>query len=237
MTGAAPDTLGPRRILGVLVPYFNTVVQPELDDLRPDGVTNQTARFTLDAKVLEDLAAVAERLVACGPQALLVALATESFPNGLATLRRAADDLAARSGLPVFTASHATQAALRGLGASRLGVVTPFDDAANARVREAFEAAGFTVASIAGLGCSDLAAIGRSSAADVHRVFDEVDRPVVEALVQVGTGLPVLRLVEELERARRKPVVACNAALYWQALRETGIADKIRGFGRLLAEL
>ncbi len=43
-------------------------------------------------------------------------------------------------------------------------------------------------------------------------------------------------MVDELENALGKPVVACNAASYWQALREMGIDDKIQGFGRLLAE-
>ncbi len=33
-----------------------------------------------------------------------------------------------------------------------------------------------------------------------------------------------------------KPVVAINTATYWQALRARGIADKIAGFGPLLAE-
>ncbi len=48
--------------------------------------------------------------------------------------------------------------------------------------------------------------------------------------------LPVVHLVDELENALGKPVIACNAASYWQALREMGIDDKIHGFGRLLAE-
>ena len=49
--------------LGVLVPWFNTAVQPELEALRPVGVSNQTARFALDAKVVEALhiASVFER--------------------------------------------------------------------------------------------------------------------------------------------------------------------------------
>ena len=32
-----------------------------------------------------------------------------------------------------------------------------------------------------------------------------------------------------------RPVVTCNAAAYWQALRETGIDDRLDGFGRLFA--
>jgi maleate isomerase len=46
----------------------------------------------------------------------------------------------------------------------------------------------------------------------------------------------VLPLVQELEETLRKPVVACNAASYWQALREIGVRDAVPGFGRLLAE-
>jgi maleate isomerase len=103
-------------------------------------------------------------------------------------------------------------------------------------VRAAFEAADFTVVAIDGLACPSLETIPRASADDVRRVCAAVDRPEVEALVQVGTGLPVVALIDALERAHGKPVIACNAALYWQALRTLGIDDRMPGFGRLLAE-
>ena len=224
------------RVLGVLVPWFNTVVEPDLAALRPAAVTNQTARFTLDAHVVDDIRATATKLLACRPDAFLVALATESFPNGLAMLTRTAEELAQAAGRPVFTASHASQAALRALGARRIAVVTPFDDTSNARVKDAFAAHGFDVVRIAGLACPDLDSIARVPEAEIRRIFRAADHADADALVQVGTGLPVLRLVADLERAHVKPVVACNAALYWQALRETGVADRIAGFGRLLAD-
>ena len=40
----------------------------------------------------------------------------------------------------------------------------------------------------------------------------------------------------ELEAETGKPIVACNAAVYWQALRAIGINDAIAGYGRLLAD-
>jgi maleate isomerase len=230
-----PDTLSPRKILGVLVPYFNTVVQPELDDLRPAGVSNQTARFTLDAAVVQNIREAAEKLTACGPEALLIGLSTEAFPNGLALLAQGAGELHEGTGLPVFTASHATHAALRHLGATRVGVVTPFDAGANEHVRAALESAGFVVTGIQGLACPSPDRIPHAKLSDLRRAFAEADSAAAEALVHVGTGLPVVHLIDELEGNFDKPVVACNAALYWQALRETGIADPIRGFGRLLA--
>jgi maleate isomerase len=37
-----------------------------------------------------------------------------------------------------------------------------------------------------------------------------------------------------LEQQHRKPVIAINTAIYWNALRSNGIEDKIAGFGPLL---
>ena len=57
-----------------------------------------------------------------------------------------------------------------------------------------------------------------------------------DAILQVGTALAVVALIDELERETGKPIVACNVAVYWQTLRAIGIEDRINGFGRLLAE-
>ena len=47
----------------------------------------------------------------------------------------------------------------------------------------------------------------------------------------------VVALLDELESETGKPIVACNAAVYWQTLRAAGITHRIAGFGRLLAEI
>ncbi len=58
----------------------------------------------------------------------------------------------------------------------------------------------------------------------------------VDAIVQVGTNLSMVRLAAAAELWLGKPVIAINTATYWHALRANGIADKIAGFGRLLEE-
>jgi len=223
------------KVIGVLVPFFNTAVEPELADLRPPGVSNQTARFHLDADVLRHVVDAARNLMPCRPDAFIVGLATESFPGGLDFLKQGADAIAEATGTRVFTASHATHAALGHLGVRRIAVVTPFDEGANAHVRAAFAERGFDVVRLYGLACPTLDAIGRTPSEDVRRAFRAADCDAAEAVVQVGTGLPVLPVLQELEETLRKPIIACNAASYWQALRELGVRVPVTGFGRLLA--
>ncbi len=231
------DTLGQRAIFGVLVPYFNTVVEPELAALQPAGVTNQTARFELNAEVLEQVTAAAVGLAACDLSAIAIALSTESIPGGLAVLEQGANEVRERIHKPVFTASHATQDALRAISARRIAVVTPFDDEANHHVRDSLEANGFEVTCVAGLACPSIETIGQTPLPVIRAVFEGLDHSEAEAIVQIGTGLPVLGLIDDLEKSVGKTVVACNAALYWQCLRSAGVDDAIPGWGRLFAEL
>jgi len=62
-----------------------------------------------------------------------------------------------------------------------------------------------------------------------------IDAPDVEAIVASGANLPFARLADEAERWLDKPVLQINATTYWHALRSNGIADKVYGYGSLLA--
>lgn len=61
--------------------------------------------------------------------------------------------------------------------------------------------------------------------------------PDVDALVQVGTNLSMIKTCAQLEKDLGKPVLAINAATYWMALRSLGVNNKISGFGRVFEEL
>ena len=58
----------------------------------------------------------------------------------------------------------------------------------------------------------------------------------VDAIVQVGTNLSMVRLAAAAEIWLGKPVIAINTATYWHALRQNNVMDKIPGLGRLLEE-
>lgn len=231
------DTLGHRHIFGVLVPDMNTVVQPEFDRLRPDGVTNQTNRYAPAPDVVShNIVERAKELLACNVQSLIVGVTTDAAPNGLKALAQRAADLEEAIGLPVTTGSFANFAALRVLEARKIAIVTPFSPELDANVRKGYEDQGFEVTDIQGLSCPTLQDIAQTPLPDIEDLFRRVDAQAADAIVQVGTALPVIGLIEELEQELDRPLVAVNATSYWHALRQAGLADGIEGYGTLLRE-
>lgn len=231
------DTLAPRAIVGVMTPAMNTVVQPELELLRPAGVTNQMQRFRLGGDaVSDDLIDEAQKLMDCNPAALCIGLTTDAGPGGVERLARRCAQLEEVVGVPVLNASAADHAALRAFGAKRVAVVTPFNAEIDQHVKANTEAAGFDVVAIAGTCAPSLPEICETSLDDIRSVFRQVAASDCDAILQVGTALPVVSLIEEMEAEHGKPIVACNAAVYWQTLRAIGITDAVPGFGSLLRQ-
>ena len=232
------DTLAPRGIIGVMTPAMNTVVQPELEMLRPKGVTNQMQRFRLGGeRISEDLIEEAQKLMDCNPAAIAIGLTTDAGPGGVVGLASRCRELAEAVGVPVCNASEADHAALSALGARRVAVVTPFAADVDRTVQANVEEAGFEVVAIKGTEAPSLPAICETPLEDIRNIFHDVAGSDCDAVLQVGTALPVIALLDEIEGEIGKPIVACNAAVYWQTLRAAGIHDRIVGFGRLLAEI
>jgi maleate isomerase len=66
--------------------------------------------------------------------------------------------------------------------------------------------------------------------------IQQLDGDDVDAIVQVGTNLSMIRLAAAAELFLGKPVIAINTATYWHALRACGITDRRAGFGSLLEQ-
>ena len=243
------DALGWRMKFGVIAPSTNTIVQPEFDAMRPEGVTNHFARihipndplrndddFTrLIETVRREIMAAIDRVMTCEPGHLIMGMSSETFWDGLDGSERLRERVEARAGVKVTMGSDAARQALGRHGARRIGVVTPYLPVADQQVRRFFADCGFEVVNLLGLkGASPVlyAHFGEDELRDAIRAVDGLE---VDAIVQVGTNLAMARLADVAEFWLKKPVIAINTATYWWALRANGIADQQRGFGALLA--
>lgn len=247
------DTLGWRRLYGVVTPSTNTVVQPEYDDMRPAGVTNHIARMHIpDDPITSDadfdelirridgaLERAVDRVVTCRPQHLILGISAESiWGGGAAASRRIAERIRARAGdLPVTQAADAIPAALKAFGVRRrIGLLTPYFPTAEKHLQTFFSECGFEIVRAVHLACTSPVLIAHVPRERLQAALHEVDGDDIEAIVQFGANLPMGRVAAEAEGVLGKPVIAVNTATYWHALRSGGIGDKKPGLGRLLAE-
>lgn len=245
------DSLGWRMKFGVIVPSTNTSVQPEYDAMRPPGVTNHTSRIAIpndpvrnddDFNLLiqrikaETITAV-DQVLTCEPDYLILGMSAETFWDGLDGSKALEQKILSRGARGVSLGSDACQAALRAYGGvRRIAVITPYMPVGDAQVHRFFTDCGLEVTTIKGLRCASPVLIAHETQATLRDAILEVDARDVDAIVQVGTNLAMAHLAAEAERWLGKPVLAINTATYWHALRTNGIADKVPGFGRLLAE-
>ena len=244
------DILGWRKKFGVLGPSTNTVVQPEFDDMRPAGVTNHYSRiFTPNAQAVsndtfmagtrvisDNMLDAVESVMTSAPDYLVMGMSAITFYDGIDGANAFESRVANAGGVGVSIGSHATAAALRACGAGTIAFISPYFPAANEQVRRYFEESGFRVAADTCLQCPSWTAIAEVPPERLRSELRQLDSDGVDAIVQVGTNLPMATLAAELEVDLGKPVIAINTATYWHALRANGIDDSISGFGSLLEE-
>lgn len=243
------DVLGYRHCFGVLGPSTNTVVQPDMELMRPVGVTNHYSRiYTPNASAISNetfmagarligqntLDAVSSVMTA-GVDSLVMGMSAVTFFGGVAGAAAFQKTLEDAGGVRASTGSHACHAALQAYGGvRRIAFMSPYFPAANDEVRRYFREAGYDVVRDLCLECPSWTAIARITPALIRDAFQRLDGDDVDAIVQVGTNLSAVRLCAAAELWLGKPVIAINTAIYWHALRMTGIDDKIAGLGRLL---
>ncbi len=259
MTQAQPpgaDALGHRARIGLLVPASNTIAQPELELLAPVGVTNQVARMRptppgkvggnlesyrdgIDAQVPVIAEAISMALHT-KPSALILAHSMDTFRGALDGARMMQERLdACAAGTPMVLPSLAYLAALKALGlgpGARVAAITPYWPPEDAHVDAFFSSAGYKVTRVLGLKRQGAYAIAATTAAEFIAGLRELAKDAPDVIVQPGTNLASVKLAAEASQWLGVPVLPCNTASYWHALRTIGIMDKMHGFGALFSE-
>lgn len=245
------DVQGWRKLLGVVAPSTNTTVQPDMERMRPDGVTNHFSRiFVEDPLALsnDDFIAGTTAIAAntmdavrsvmtCKPDYLVLGMSAITFYGGVQGSRDFKAKVEDVAGVGASTGAESVAAALNAYGGIRnVSFVSPYYPVANAEVRRFLEESGFSVVRDTPLQCQRWTDIAKVTPDRLREVIDYLDGPDVDAIVQVGTNLSMVDLAAEYERKLGKPVIAINTATYWHSLRACGIEDRISGLGRLLQD-
>ncbi len=252
MSQATPsfDALATRAKIAVIVPATNTIVQPEMEAMRPKGVTNHVSRMLLPVRPYDDMQAYRQALdtekgnleealglvMPCEPHAVAHGHSIHSFRGDRARAQAEQDRLEALAGIPFITPSVAVLEGLKAIGdPKRIAVLTPYWPPADALIQEFFVSCGYDVVANHGLKAKGPISVAQFTPEHIMEGFKTLNVAGVDAFVHVGTNLPVSALTPDIEAAFGKPLIGVNVATYWLALRRLGIRDPLPGFG-VLAE-
>lgn len=246
------DVLGWRKVFAVIGPSTNTIVQPDMEAMRPAGVTNQYRDIYVEnpaalsdeafmagaQKISEGVLDCLRTAVTMSPDYLVLGVSAISFIGGLKGAESFIRQVKDFTGLDISCGSMALAEGLRSYGPNikRIAFVSPYYPAANAHVTHFLTDCGFEVVRDIPLRCTSWTDIAQQPEERLRKVLLELDGDDVDAICQVGTNLSMVKLAAQAEVWLGKPVLAINTATYWHALRANGIADQMDGFGRLMSD-
>lgn len=233
---AGDDSRGAGRI-GVLVPFTNTNLEPDMALLRPPGISLHFARLGgYDEEAVPDAAQMAglgaraldeplRLLAGVRPDVVLYGCTSATLAHGAAFDRDLAARIADMMGAPGITAAGALVEALRRRGVTRIGFASPYVPELNDRAIAFLSESGFqTVARADVEETLDNTGQGAMPPSEVEALGARADAPEAEAIVLSCTDMRAVEIAEALSGRLGKPVICSNAAMMEAARLTLGLA-------------
>jgi len=133
----------------------------------------------------------------------------------------------------VTTPSTASVKALKRLNINKIAVFTPYPKKLNDEVVKFFNNENFQITSNSYFDIESDIDIGKVDPDYLYDVLSNMDLNDADALFVSCTALPVLSIIDKLEKKIGKIVLSSNQALIWDTLEKIGENDSIKGFGKL----
>jgi maleate cis-trans isomerase len=230
--------------IGLIIPSANQLAEPEYHRYLPDGVLAHIARLRMTGAnrlplpdLLPRISEAARSLADAKCDVIAfhcTAIALDAGPTGEPKIVAAISDT---TGIPATATAAAIIAALRTLGARRIGMVTPYDEANAEKERRYFEAAALDIVTSRHF---DL--VRRDALASTPPEFwieaargVAQENPRADAVVFSGANVRCMEAIAAFEDILGVPAVTSNQAVMWDCLRTIGMRAADPRLGRLFA--
>ena len=139
----------------------------------------------------------------------------------------------AKPNTKVSTPITAAIKGMKKLGIKNLSIFTPYTSEINDSVADFFNKENFKINDMNYFDIASDLDIGKVDSNHLFSVLKKIDLSKSDALFVSCTALPVLSLINDLEKELNKPVISSNQALIWDCLELINSNNNIEGFGRL----
>jgi len=239
-----------RARIGVLVPFTNTNLEPDMAMMCPGGVSVHFTRLGgYDEDEVPDEDQMAELgaadldgplhlLQGVKPDVILYGCTSATLAHGPAFDRGLSARIKDQSGAETVTAAGALVHALRSLEATQIAFASPYVASLNDRAIAFLEDEGITTVSRAEvterLGNAGQGAMQPDA---VVKLALQADSPQAQVMVLSCTDMRSTEVIWEIEKKLGKPVVTSNQAMMFQTMQLLGMDVAPEGFGRLFESI
>lgn len=237
------DGNGTRARIGLIFMASSIVMESEMWAMAAPGVAIHTTRIKLPKVTVEGIEAMmnapelkqaAELLGSAPIDVLCFGGTSASFLHGTAYDHGLIEKLKGWApGPKITTASTATLAALKKVGAGPVALATPYVDAVHQRAIRFLEENGHKVLSHKNLGIDSDQALAEVPISRVYDLVRDVDTPEASAIFISCTNFWSVGAIDALEQALGKPVVSAVQASFWHCLEIADVEGAKPGYGRL----
>ena len=133
----------------------------------------------------------------------------------------------------VTTPITSTINALHKMRIKNISVFTPYTESISRSMVEYFKDSGINVKELYYFDIASDVDIGKVDSNYLLEVLSKLKLDEVEALFISCTALPVLDLIDVLEKKLKKLILSSNQTLIWEALNLIGNKEKIKGYGKI----
>ena len=133
----------------------------------------------------------------------------------------------------VTTPITAAIKALKKLSINKISIFTPYTKEINDSVVKYFENENIIINSLSYYDIASDLDIGKVDQHSLFEVLSEIELDNSDALFVSCTALPVLSIIDKLEKKLNKLVLSSNQTLIWDSLNQIDFKEKIDGFGKL----
>ena len=123
--------------------------------------------------------------------------------------------------------------ALNVMGINKISIFTPYTKTINDSVVSYFEKENVCVNSLTYFDIASDLDIGKVDEDYLFEVLSKIDLEDSDALFVSCTALPVLSIIDQLEKKLNKIVLSSNQTLIWDTLNLIGNKDPVVGFGKI----
>jgi len=235
---------GPK--IGVLVPFTNTNLEPDMMALCPAGCSMHFARMggydvdeipgadQMAGLGASDISETLRLLSGVRPAAILYGCTSATLTHGPAFDRDLAARIKALSGAVSITAAGALVAGIQALGLSRVGFSSPYLGEINDRAVVFLAQNGIETVRRADIG-RELGNYGQGELTpdEVMELALRADSPAAEAIVLSCTDMRAVEAIARIEAALGKPVITSNQAMIFGVMRALDLPRGDQHPGRL----